>query len=116
MPTNQAHVIIGASLAGAKAAETLRAEGFDGPVILIGAEADRPYERPPLSKDYLLGKADRETIFVHPQDWYAEHDVELRLGTQVTGIDRAAREVSVAGDSGSATPGCCWRPAHHPAS
>jgi 3-phenylpropionate/trans-cinnamate dioxygenase ferredoxin reductase subunit len=97
MPTNQAHVIIGASLAGAKAAETLRAEGFDGPVILIGAEADRPYERPPLSKDYLLGKADRETIFVHPQGWYAEHDVELRLGTQVTGIDRAAREVSVAG-------------------
>ena len=91
-----AYVIVGASLAGAKAAETLRAEGFDGPVVLIGDEAERPYERPPLSKDYLMGKAERETIYVHPESWYAEHDVDLRLGAQVTAVDPAAREVRLA--------------------
>jgi len=96
MTTDRTHVIVGASLAGAKAAETLRAEGFDGPVVLIGEESDRPYERPPLSKDYLLGKAERETLYVHPQEWYAEHDVDLRLGVAVTAIDRAAHEVSLA--------------------
>jgi Pyridine nucleotide-disulphide oxidoreductase len=58
MNADGAYVIVGASLAGAKAAETLRQEGFDGPLTLIGEEAERPYERPPLSKDYLLGKAD----------------------------------------------------------
>ncbi len=81
------YVIVGASLAGAKAAETLREEGFAGPVVLIGEESERPYERPPLSKDYLLGKAGRETIYVHPPAWYAEHGVDLRLGVPVTGID-----------------------------
>jgi 3-phenylpropionate/trans-cinnamate dioxygenase ferredoxin reductase subunit len=99
MTTDRTHVIVGASLAGAKAAETLRAEGFDGPVVLIGAESDRPYERPPLSKDYLLGKAERESLYVHPQEWYAEHDVDLRLGVVVTAIDRAAHEVSLADGS-----------------
>ena len=99
MTTDRTHVIVGASLAGAKAAETLRAEGFDGPVVLIGEESDRPYERPPLSKDYLLGKAERETLYVHPQEWYAEHDVDLRLGVAVTAIDRAAHEISLADGS-----------------
>ena len=99
MTTDATYVIAGASLAGAKAAEALRAEGFDGRVILIGEETERPYERPPLSKDYLLGKADRETIYVHPEQWYAEHDVDLRLGTTVTGIDPAAHEVSLADGS-----------------
>jgi 3-phenylpropionate/trans-cinnamate dioxygenase ferredoxin reductase subunit len=93
MNANAAHVIVGASLAGAKAAETLRAEGFDGPVVLIGEETERPYERPSLSKDYLLGKADRETIYVHPPAWYAEHDVDLRLGVPVTDIDAVAHQV-----------------------
>jgi 3-phenylpropionate/trans-cinnamate dioxygenase ferredoxin reductase component len=93
MKANAAHVIVGASLAGAKAAETLRAEGFDGPVVLIGEETERPYERPSLSKDYLLGKAERETIYVHPPAWYAEHDVDLRLGVPVTGIDAVAHQV-----------------------
>jgi 3-phenylpropionate/trans-cinnamate dioxygenase ferredoxin reductase subunit len=96
MTTDTAHVIVGASLAGAKAAEALREEGFDGPLVMIGEESERPYERPPLSKDYLLGKADRETIYVHPQEWYAENDVDLRLGVEVTSIDRAAHEVSLA--------------------
>ncbi len=99
MTTDTTHVIVGASLAGAKAAEALRAEGFDGRLVVIGAEAERPYERPPLSKDYLLGKAERETLYVHPQDWYTEHDVDLRLGVAVTSIDRAAHEVSLADGS-----------------
>ena len=94
-----AHVIVGASLAGAKAAETLREEGFGGPIVLIGEEAERPYERPALSKDYLLGKAERETIYVHPPAWYAEHGVDLRLGTVVTGVDPAAHEVTLADGS-----------------
>ena len=94
-----AHVIVGASLAGAKAAETLREEGFGGPIVLIGEEDERPYERPPLSKDYLLGKAERETIYVHPPTWYADHGVDLRLGALVAGLDPAAREVMLADGS-----------------
>ena len=99
MNTNAAYVIVGASLAGAKAAEGLREQGYDGPVVLIGEETDRPYERPPLSKDYLLGKADRETMFVHPLAWYAEHDIDLRLGARVTGLDPATHEVTLADGS-----------------
>ncbi len=96
---NKTYVIVGASLAAAKAAETLRAEGFDGALILIGEETELPYERPPLSKGYLIGKAERETIYVHPRHWYAEHDVSLRLGTAVTAIDRAGHELTL--DDGS---------------
>jgi 3-phenylpropionate/trans-cinnamate dioxygenase ferredoxin reductase component len=94
-----AHVIVGASLAGAKAAETLREQGFGGPIVLIGDEDERPYERPSLSKDYLLGKAERETIYVHPPTWYADHGVDLRLGALVAGLDPAAREVMLADGS-----------------
>jgi NADPH-dependent 2,4-dienoyl-CoA reductase/sulfur reductase-like enzyme len=93
MPT---YVIVGASLAGAKAAETLRDEGFDGEIVLLGTEQELPYERPPLSKGYLLGKAERDSIYVHPLDWYPGHDVDLRLGVTVTAIDRAAATVSTA--------------------
>jgi 3-phenylpropionate/trans-cinnamate dioxygenase ferredoxin reductase component len=99
MNAEAAYVIVGASLAGAKAAQTLREEGFGGPVVLIGEETERPYERPPLSKDYLLGKAERETIYVHPQTWYADHGVDLRLGARVTGLDAAAHEVALADGS-----------------
>jgi 3-phenylpropionate/trans-cinnamate dioxygenase ferredoxin reductase component len=95
MASDASYVIVGASLAGAKAAETLRAEGFDGPLIMIGTENELPYERPPLSKAYLQGKAERDTIFVHPRGWYADADIDLRLGTTVTGIDRAARQVTL---------------------
>jgi len=99
MAGNQALVIAGAGLAGAKAAETLRTEGFDGPVVLIGDENERPYERPPLSKDYLMGKAERDSIYVHPADWYREHDVDLRLGAAVTSVDRERHEVTLADGS-----------------
>jgi NADPH-dependent 2,4-dienoyl-CoA reductase/sulfur reductase-like enzyme len=90
MPT---FVIVGASLAGAKAAETLRDEGFDGEIVLMGTEPELPYERPPLSKGYLLGNDARDSFIVHPLDWYPEHGVDLRMGTTVTGIDRASSAV-----------------------
>ncbi len=94
------YVIAGASLAGAKAAETLRDEGFDGDIVLIGAEQERPYERPPLSKGYLLGNDPRDSAFVHPEGWYAEHDVDLREGTTVAAIDPATATVAVSGAGG----------------
>ncbi|MER5882375.1 FAD-dependent oxidoreductase [Streptomyces sp. NPDC001941] len=90
---DQTFVIIGGGLAGAKAAETLRAEGFTGRVILIGDELDHPYERPPLSKGYLSGKEERDSVFVHEPAWYARNDVELHLGQPVTAIDRARKAV-----------------------
>lgn len=88
-------VIVGAGLAGAKAAETLRSEGFTGRVILIGDERDHPYERPALSKGFLLGNEERESVFVHPAAWYAEHDVELHLGQPVTGLDRTGKRITL---------------------
>jgi NADPH-dependent 2,4-dienoyl-CoA reductase/sulfur reductase-like enzyme len=97
VPGEPAYVIVGASLAGAKAAEALREEGFGGAVVLIGTEQERPYERPPLSKGYLLGKDPRDSVFVHPEGWYAEHDVDLRRGVTVTSIDRSSRRVGLEG-------------------
>jgi NADPH-dependent 2,4-dienoyl-CoA reductase/sulfur reductase-like enzyme len=96
MPT---FVIAGASLAGAKAAETLRDEGFDGQIVLLGTEPERPYERPPLSKGYLLGHDELDSVYVHPADWYAEHGVDLRMGVTVTGIDRAVSAVVTSDDA-----------------
>jgi 3-phenylpropionate/trans-cinnamate dioxygenase ferredoxin reductase component len=86
-------VIVGAGLAGAKAAEALRTQGYSGPVTLLGAEALPPYERPPLSKGYLAGKAEFDEALVHPQGWYAENNVELRCGVEVAALDRSAKEV-----------------------
>ncbi|MEU0601938.1 FAD/NAD(P)-binding oxidoreductase [Streptomyces sp. NPDC006393] len=97
---DQTFVIVGGGLAGAKAAETLRAEGFSGRVILICDERDHPYERPPLSKGYLLGKEERDTVFVHEPAWYAQNDIELHLGQTVDSIDRAAKTVHF-GDDGT---------------
>jgi 3-phenylpropionate/trans-cinnamate dioxygenase ferredoxin reductase component len=93
---DQTFVIVGASLAGAKAAETLREEGFDGRVVLIGAEAERPYERPPLSKDFLRGEADARP-YVHDEPFYAEQEIELRTSTTVERIDLASSRVALAG-------------------
>ncbi|MGW8376280.1 FAD-dependent oxidoreductase [Streptomyces sp. ODS28] len=86
-------VIVGGGLAGAKAAETLRSEGFTGRVILIGDERDHPYERPPLSKGYLTGSDERDSVFVHPPAWYAGADIELHLGQPAVQLDRAAKTV-----------------------
>jgi len=91
----QAYVIVGASLAGAKAAETLRDEGFDGRIVLVGAEETRPYERPPLSKEYLRGEAGRETVYVHEEGFYAERDIDLRLGRTAVSLDTSAGEVAL---------------------
>jgi len=95
-------VIIGAGLAGARAAETLRAEGYTGELVLVGAEREHPYERPPLSKGYLQGSAELSSVYVHEPGWYGEQGVELRLGVAATAIDRAARRVLLA--DGSALP------------
>jgi 3-phenylpropionate/trans-cinnamate dioxygenase ferredoxin reductase subunit len=91
--TAETFVVVGAGLAGAKAAETLREEGFAGRLVLVGAEAVRPYERPPLSKEYLRGESERESVFVHPEGFYAEHDIELRLDSPAASLDPAARTV-----------------------
>jgi 3-phenylpropionate/trans-cinnamate dioxygenase ferredoxin reductase subunit len=85
--------IVGAGLAGATAAQTLRDEGFDGQVVLLGEEQHRPYERPPLSKEYLQGKSPLDKVFVHPEGWYAEHEVDLRLGVTATALDLQARRL-----------------------
>jgi 3-phenylpropionate/trans-cinnamate dioxygenase ferredoxin reductase subunit len=96
VPTDQTFVIVGAALAGAKAAETLREEGFDGRIVLVGAESERPYERPPLSKEYLR----RETTdkpYVHDEDYYGENDIDLRTSTEVESIDPGESEITLAG-------------------
>ena len=94
MPT---FVIVGGGLAGAKAAETLRAEGFEGEIVLFAAESELPYERPPLSKEYLLGKAPREAAIVHEAQWYPDNEVDLRTGVTVTAIDPGAHTVTFDG-------------------
>ncbi|MEO8687889.1 MAG: FAD-dependent oxidoreductase [Solirubrobacteraceae bacterium] len=96
MPTDQTFAIVGAGLAGAKAAEALREEGFDGRLVLLGAEAERPYERPPLSKEYLRGEAERETAYVHPAAFYGDHEIDLRVGDSVVGLDPGRRELALA--------------------
>jgi 3-phenylpropionate/trans-cinnamate dioxygenase ferredoxin reductase subunit len=91
-------LIVGGGLAGATAAETLRDEGFDGSIRILGAEAHLPYSRPPLSKEYFTGKAERDSIFVHPATWYAENDIEVDAGAEVISIDPAAHSVRLADD------------------
>lgn len=93
---DQTFVVVGSGLAAAKAVEELRAAGFGGTVVLFGDERHLPYERPPLSKGFLLGKDPLDVAFVHGPDWYDEQDVDLRLGTEVTAIDLAQRAVVTA--------------------
>ena len=90
MSKDSTFAIVGGGLAGAKAAETLRAEGFDGRVVLIGEEPEQPYERPPLSKDYLRGESPRDKARVHDERFYAENAIELLTGRRVVGLDDAA--------------------------
>jgi 3-phenylpropionate/trans-cinnamate dioxygenase ferredoxin reductase subunit len=95
--SKQTFVIVGASLAGAKAAAELRERGFDGRVVLIGTEPELPYERPPLSKDYLRGDAPREQAQIEDQAFYADHEIELLLGTTVTELDAGAKRIKLTG-------------------
>lgn len=89
-------VIVGAGLAGAKAAEALRDKDFDGPIVLLGEEQQLPYERPPLSKEFLAGKKTLGDFTVHPQDWYRDHGVDLRVGARVVSLDPAGHTVGLA--------------------
>jgi 3-phenylpropionate/trans-cinnamate dioxygenase ferredoxin reductase subunit len=90
-------VVVGANLAGGTAAAVLRDQGFDGRVVLIGAEDLPPYERPPLSKEFLRGERDLEAGFLRPPGWWEQHGIEMRLGTRVRRLDAAAREVVLGG-------------------
>ena len=102
MAAQDPFVIVGGGLAGAKAAETLRTEGFDGPVVLLAEEPEQPYERPPLSKGYLLGSDPREQARVHEQGWYETHDVELRTATRAAALDPATHRLTL--ESGESLP------------
>jgi 3-phenylpropionate/trans-cinnamate dioxygenase ferredoxin reductase subunit len=95
-------VIVGAGLAGGGAAATLREEGFDGRVVLIGAEPQPPYERPPLSKEYLRGESSLEQALFQPLDFYGENDIETRFGVRVTRVDAPEKVIEL--DSGERVP------------
>ena len=93
--SKQTFIIVGASLTGAKAAEELRERGFDGRVVLIGNEPDRPYERPPLTKDYLRGESERDKAYVHEADFYAQHEIELLTDTAATALDPGTSRITL---------------------
>src|SRR5438067_7650383 len=90
------YLLIGGFAAGHCATE-LRKRGADGSIVLVGREPDPPYERPPLSKEYLRGESSREDAYVHPLDWYEENDVELLAGKSVMSLDVAARTATLPG-------------------
>jgi 3-phenylpropionate/trans-cinnamate dioxygenase ferredoxin reductase subunit len=98
--TEETYVIVGASLAGAKAAEELRSRGFDGRLVLIGSEPERPYERPPLTKEYLRDEAGRERVYVHDPGFYDDNSIELRTGATAVELDLDMARVTL--DDGNA--------------
>ena len=91
-------VVIGAGQAGASLVAKLRAQGFDGRITLVGAETVPPYQRPPLSKAYLLGEMEEERLYLRPAAYYAEHQIDLRLEARAVAVDAAARTVTLADD------------------
>ena len=99
MTSEQVFVIVGGGLAGARAAEALRTEGFTGRVVLVAGEPSVPYERPPLSKGYLQGHDDRDSFDVHPPEWYTEHDIDLLLGLTASAISLRHRQITLADGS-----------------
>ncbi|MFI2651059.1 FAD-dependent oxidoreductase [Micromonospora fulviviridis] len=115
MPKTGTFVIVGGGLAGARAAQTLREEGFDGGIVVIGDEPERPYERPPLSKGLLTGGAEPDSVYVHEAGWYAAHDVDLRTTARAVAVDRSAARSGSPTASTSGTTSCCWPPAPRPA-
>ncbi len=94
---NRTFVVVGANLAGGRAVETLRQEGFDGRIVLIGEEPDRPYERPPLSKEVIRSEAEPSSVFLRDAGWYDEQRIELQLGVAVTAIDAASKTLTLSG-------------------
>jgi 3-phenylpropionate/trans-cinnamate dioxygenase ferredoxin reductase subunit len=98
MANSTTFVIVGGGLGGAKAAEALREKGFDGKVVLLADEEHLPYERPPLSKEFLAGKKSFDDFTVHDADWYRDNDIDLRVGTEVLAIDPGAHIVKLSGD------------------
>ena len=92
-------IVIGAGQAGASAVAKLRSSGFDGTITLIGEEAAPPYQRPPLSKKYLLGEMELERLYLRPLSFYQENNIDLRLNTRVDAIDRADKTVIAGGQS-----------------
>ena len=84
-------LLIGGGIASATAAATLRDEGFEGSVLVVGRELDAPYHRPPATKGYLRGEEERAAVLVHPEGWWAEHDVELLTRTSVLTLDPGSR-------------------------
>lgn len=90
-------VILGAGQAGASAAITLRQRGFDGELVMVSAESELPYERPPLSKAYLLAQRGSEDLRIAPAEWFAEHDIRLMLGERADGVDPEAHTITLSG-------------------
>ncbi|ORW11723.1 NAD(P)/FAD-dependent oxidoreductase [Mycobacterium kyorinense] len=99
MASSTTFVIVGGGLAGAKAAEALRDKDFDGRVVLVAEEEHLPYERPPLSKEFLAGKKSLTDFTVHESAWYTDHDIDLRLGARAVAVDASARSVSLGDDT-----------------
>ena len=99
MADSKTFVIVGGGLGGGKAAEALREKGFDGKVVLLADEEYLPYERPPLSKDFLAGKKSLNDFTVHDSDWYRDNKIDLRVSTEVSAIDRKAHTVTIADDT-----------------
>jgi 3-phenylpropionate/trans-cinnamate dioxygenase ferredoxin reductase subunit len=99
MASSTTFVIAGGGLAGAKAAEALRDKGFGGHVVLVAEEGHLPYERPPLSKEFLAGKKTLTDFTVHDSAWYTDHDIDLRLGARVVALDAAAHSVGLGDDT-----------------
>ncbi|WP_330059193.1 NAD(P)/FAD-dependent oxidoreductase [Paenarthrobacter sp. Z7-10] len=93
--SGEAMVIVGAGLTGATAAATLRSEGYTGPIVLIGAEQDIPYLRPPLSKGFLTGKETEESLLPYPQSWYGDNDVRLITDETAARTDPADHSVTL---------------------
>jgi 3-phenylpropionate/trans-cinnamate dioxygenase ferredoxin reductase component len=91
----ETYVVVGASLAGARAVEALRSEGFAGRLVLVGAEHHLPYDRPPLSKGVVLGEKEPDGILIHDAEFYSHNDIELRLGVRATRVDTHGRRVEL---------------------
>jgi len=107
-------VVIGAGQAGASLVGKLRTEGFGGEITLLGAESGPPYQRPALSKAYLLGEMERERLFLRPRDWYEGNDITLRTGTRAVSVDRANKTVTLEGNKVLAYDDLAFTTGSHP--